>query len=369
MALKLGIVFAVACLGVVGAQLTFAENKVVTYPPYVSVKPGAFIVELEHSSTGPNTAAYAASFNSIDHVSVHDQFSTLFNGLSVSAGDNVSPAQLANVDGVKRVWPVRYHTLPYRLSSLNITYPYLHQQTGVAKAMQELGLDGSGVKVGIVDSGVDYGHPELGNCWKTKGCPWQYGADFIGDIFDPSSPNPVIRPNPTPMDCDGHGTHVAGILSAQGPNVYGVAPRATYGSYRVFSCPFGGKVSSTDDIILRGIEAAYNDGHDIISLSLGGGAWPEDPISAACAKLVQKGVVVVAANGNDGANGLHTAGTPAVGHGVIGVGSVDNWNITGAVAEFTTPRQKHTVQLSTPGSGKYPFTFETDVPVAAPMDD
>ncbi|KAJ2330563.1 hypothetical protein GGI00_003647, partial [Coemansia sp. RSA 2681] len=368
MVLKLSIGFAVACLGVAGAQLTFADNKVVTYPPYVSVKPGAYIVELENGSTWRSTAAYAASFNSIADVSVHGQFSTLFHGLAVSAGNSVSPAQLARVNGVKRVWPVRYHTLPHRLSSANITYPYMHHQTGVTKAMQELGLDGKGIKVGIVDSGVDYGHPELGNCWKTKDCPWQYGADFIGDIFDPSSPNPIVRPNSTPMDCDGHGTHVAGILSGQGPNVYGVAPKATYGSYRVFSCPLNGKVSSTDDIILQGIEAAYNDGHDIISLSLGGGSWPEDPISAACSKLVKQGVVVVAANGNDGSNGLYTAGTPAVGHGVIAVGSVDNWNVTGAIAEFTTPQQKYTVLLSTPGSDKHPFTFETDVPVVAPMD-
>ncbi|KAJ2023800.1 hypothetical protein GGI10_000144 [Coemansia sp. RSA 2530] len=362
------IVFAVACLGVASAQLKVADDKVVKYPSYVLVKRGAFIVELESGNTSPSTAAYAASFNSINNVRVSSQFNSLFRGLAVSTGNNISAAQLASVQGVKRVWPVRYHTLPYRMSATNITYPYLHTQTGVSRALQELQLNGTGIKVGIVDTGVDYTHPELGNCWKTAGCPWQYGADFIGDKFDWSAPNPIVSPNPTPMDCDGHGTHVSGILSGQGPTVYGVAPGATYGMYRVFSCPFNGSVASTDDIILRGIEAAYQDGHDIISLSLGGGSWPEDPISAACSELVKKGVVVVAANGNEGSNGLYTAGTPAVGHGVIAVGSIDNWNITGAVAEFTTPQSNLTVLLSSPGSDKYPFIFETDVPVVAPTD-
>ncbi|KAJ2531808.1 hypothetical protein IWW43_003541 [Coemansia sp. RSA 1935] len=89
--------------------------------------------------------------------------------------------------------------------------------TGVAQAMQEFGLDGTGVKIGIVDTGVDYNHPELGACWKTEGCPWQFGEDFIGDKYDSSSDNPIIEPNDTPMDCDGHGTHVSGIIGARGP--------------------------------------------------------------------------------------------------------------------------------------------------------
>ncbi|KAJ2490989.1 hypothetical protein IWW37_002655 [Coemansia sp. RSA 2050] len=359
---------AVACLAVARAQLSAADDKVVKYPSYVLVKRGAYIVELESGRTSPSTSAYAASFNSIKEVRVSGQFNSLFHGLAVSTSDNITAAQLASVQGVKRIWPVRYHTLPYQMSATNITYPYLHQPTGVSRALRELELSGKGIKIGIVDTGVDYNHPELGNCWKTADCPWQYGTDFIGDRFDWSAPNPIISPNPTPMDCDGHGTHVSGILSGQGPTVYGVAPGATYGMYRVFSCPFNGNVASSDDIILQGIEAAYQDGHDIISLSLGGGSWPEDPISAACSKLVKKGIVVVAANGNDGLNGLYTAGTPAVGHGVIAVGSVDNWNVTGAVAEFTTPQGKLLALLSTPGSDKYPFIFETDVPVVAPID-
>ncbi|KAJ1817706.1 hypothetical protein LPJ60_004704, partial [Coemansia sp. RSA 2675] len=108
------IVFAVACLGVASAQLKVADDKVVKYPSYVPVKRGAFIIELESGNTSPSTAAYAASFNSINNVRVSSQFNSLFRGLAVSTGNNISAAQLASVQGVKRVWPVRYHTLPYR---------------------------------------------------------------------------------------------------------------------------------------------------------------------------------------------------------------------------------------------------------------
>ncbi|KAJ1664596.1 hypothetical protein EV178_003924, partial [Coemansia sp. RSA 1646] len=238
----------------------------------------------------------------------------------------------------------------------------------VEQAIRELGINGTGIKIGIVDSGVDYTHPELGNCWKTKGCPWQFGADFIGDKYNASSSSPIIDPNPTPMDCDGHGTHVSGIIAAQGPKVRGVAPGATFGMYRVFSCPIDGNVYSSDDIILEGIEAAYKDGHAIISLSLGGGSWPEDPLAVACSRLVDKGVIVVAANGNDGSSGLFTAGSPAVGKGVISVGSVDNWNITGHTATFSMQNNTRLVLLSMPGSALNPFVFESPVTVVALVD-
>ncbi|KAJ1905671.1 hypothetical protein LPJ81_001797 [Coemansia sp. IMI 209127] len=289
--------------------------------------------------------------------------------MSVTTDSSTDAQSIANVHGVKRVWPVRYHKLQYTRSAFNASsYPSLFRETGVEKAIEELGLDGKGVKIGIVDSGVDYTHPELGNCWKTEGCPWQYGADFIGDNYNASSPSPIIAPNPTPMDCDGHGTHVSGIIAARGPLVRGVARGASLGMYRVFSCPIDGNVYSSDDIILQGIEAAYKDGHGIISLSLGGGAWSEDPLAVACSRLVEKGVVVVAANGNDGSSGLFTAGSPAVGKGVISVGSVDNWNITGHTATFSTPNGARSVLLSTPGSELLPFVFESPVAVVALVD-
>ncbi|KAJ1932390.1 hypothetical protein FBU59_006386, partial [Linderina macrospora] len=293
----------------------------------------------------------------------------LFNGFSVNADENFDPHKLAVLPGVKRVWPVKLRTLPFQRGTANFTYPYMHYATGVNKVVQNLGFTGKGVKIGIVDSGVDFNHPELGNCWKTPGCMWQYGADFVGDDYDSKSPHAVINPLPRPMDCMGHGTHVAGIIAAQGPRITGVAPDATMGMYRVFSCPKNGHNPSSDDIILSAVEAAYKDGHDILSLSLGGGGWPEDPLAVACSNLVKKGVIVVAANGNEGSSGLFTAGSPALGRGIISVGSVDNWNNTGSAISISTKDGERSVMSSTPGNEDVAFVFEKDTPLAAVKDD
>ncbi|KAJ1962006.1 hypothetical protein GGI12_002916 [Dipsacomyces acuminosporus] len=345
-----------------------SSNKVIRYPPNARVKPGAYIVELEGEPSRTNFGSMESRLRGLSQVTVDKQFKSIFNGFSVKTRKDFDPAKLASIPGVKTVWPVAYRTLPVQPATQNLTYPYLHQMTGVAKVNQELGFTGKGIKIGIIDSGVDYNHPELGACWKTPGCLWQNGADLIGDHYDPSNPNPTAAPDPDPMDCDGHGTHVAGIIGAQGPTVYGVAPGATLGMYRVFSCPANGDVSSSDDIILAGIEAAYKDGNDILSLSLGGGGWPEDPLSVVCSKLTKKGVAVVVANGNEGSAGLYTSGSPGLGRGVINVGSVDNWNNTGSEATVTRFDGKRSILISTPANQLIPFVFDSSVPIAAPTD-
>ncbi|KAJ2617038.1 hypothetical protein H4S08_000522 [Coemansia sp. RSA 1365] len=358
--LALAFIVVSTCLGV-------DAGRVITYPSHIRTKRDAYIVEFE--SHIPST--HVSRFHAMPDIIVKRHYTNAFNGISVATTKGLDPVHLANTEGVLRVWPVRYHYAfsPSRGSAqLNSTESYLHRMTGVQKTFEDLGLNGKGVKIGIVDSGVDYNHPDLGGCWKTKGCPWQYGEDFIGDKFSMSDADPIIEPNPTPMDCNGHGTHVSGIIAARGSQVHGVAPGATLGMYRVFSCTKDDVLSTADDIILQGIEAAYADGHDIISLSLGGGAWPEEPLSVACSKIVEQGVVVVAALGNDGIGGLHTAAAPAVGHGVISVGSVDNWNITGNPGYITTAQNTKTIILSTPGSALNPFVFLSDVPVVAPVD-
>ncbi|KAI8321007.1 subtilisin-like protein [Martensiomyces pterosporus] len=342
-------------------------SKVVSYPPNIPCKPGTYIVELEENAGFNSFSSVTSSFSSIPQVKVDRQYTNIFNGFSITANSSFDPAQLASIPGIKRVWPAAYRSTPFEPSAQNITFPFLHQQTGVARVIQELGFTGKGIKIGIVDSGVDYNHPELGNCWKTPGCPWQYGYDFIGDKFNSNTPNPIIAPGPVPMDCSGHGTHVSGIIGARGPKVQGVATGATLGMYRVFSCPVDGRTMTSDDIILSGIEAAFKDGHNIISLSLGGGGWPEDPLSVACSKIAAKGVVVVVANGNNGNSGLYTAGSPAVGRGVISVGSVDNWNNTGNAAIITTSKGSMPVQFGSV-SQNVTFVFEQDVPLVVPLD-
>ncbi|KAJ1949404.1 hypothetical protein EC988_004782, partial [Linderina pennispora] len=196
-----------------------------------------------------------------------------------------------------------------------------------------------------------------------------FGADLVGDDFNPSDPVPVVKPGPHPMDCMGHGTHVAGIIAGQGPQVIGVAQEATMGMYRVFGCPKNGTEPTTsDEFIIAGVEAAYREGADIISLSLGGGGWPEDPTSVACSNMVKKGVIVVVANGNEGDAGLFTAGSPGLGHGVISVGSVDNWNITGNAIDVVSGAGTKQVLASTPANGDFPFVFENNVPLVTVVD-
>ncbi|KAJ2158012.1 hypothetical protein GGF46_004091 [Coemansia sp. RSA 552] len=280
------------------------------------------------------------------------------------------PYTFSDLPGVKRVWRNRIHRLATRQGTAEITASIMHEMTGVAKAQSELKLDGTGIKIGIVDSGVDYNHPELGNCWKTEGCPWQYGEDFVGDKYDPFAEEPIIEPNDTPTDCTNHGTHVSGILMGQGPQVHGVAPKATYGMYRVVSCQVEGEEPAVDDIIvIQGMEAAAADGHDIINISLGAGGWSEDPIAVYASRLVEMGIVVVAAGGNEGDNGLQTIGSPAVGKGVFSVGSVQNWNTTAPKVTFTTPAGDTAMEVAESSQTAYPFAFNETTKLIIPAAD
>ncbi|KAJ2141969.1 hypothetical protein IW142_004562, partial [Coemansia sp. RSA 564] len=341
------------------------HKRVYEYPSHVPVHSGSFIVEFEDHQVH----THAENLNALSSVSVHKRFTKGFHGAVVATSKDLNPEMLAQVPGVKRIWRNRKHSLTTRKGKREITSPFLHQMTGVAQAMQEFGLDGTGVKIGIIDTGVDYNHPEFGACWKTEGCPWQLGKDFIGDKYDPSSENPIIEPNDTPTDCYGHGTHVSGIIGARGPHVQGIAPGATLGMYRAFSCPVNGTLHTDDSIIMQGMVAAHEDGCDIINVSLGAGGWPEDPIAVLATKLVDEGVFVIAANGNEGNNGLHTSSSPSVGRGVIGVGSVDNWNFTSISTIFTTPDGDKVVQVSDTAANGLTFTFNASTPLIVPTGD
>jgi hypothetical protein len=88
-------------------------------------------------------------------------------------------------------------------------------------------------------------------------------------------PGPV--PDPDPDDCNGHGTHVAGIVGANG-DVVGVAPEVTFGAYRVFGC----EGSTTADIMIAAMERALADGMDVLNMSIGSAfQWPQYPTAVA----------------------------------------------------------------------------------------
>ncbi len=253
-------------------------------------------------------------------------FDTLWNGLSIQI-DPADLGTLARIPGVKALYPVVEIQAP---EPNGAAVPDLYtaiQMTGADIAQSELGYTGAGVKVAIMDTGIDYDHPDLGGCFG-PGCRVAYGWDLVGDDFnaDDTSPsyNPIPVPDPDPDDCYGHGTHVAGIVGANG-GVVGVAPGVTFGSYRVFGC----EGSTFSDIMIAAMEMALADDMDILNMSIGSAyAWPQYPTAAASDELVNAGMVVVASIGNSGANGTYAAGAPGVGKKVIGVASFDNTNAT-----------------------------------------
>jgi subtilisin family serine protease len=186
--------------------------------------------------------------------------------------------------------------------------------------------------VAIMDTGIDYNHPDLGGCFG-PGCRVATGWDFVGNAFnaDPASAsyNPVAVPDPDPDDCAGHGTHVAGIVGASGNpatgGARGVAPGVTFGAYRVFGC----EGSTTADVMMAAMERALADGMHVLNMSIGSSfQWPQYRRRRPPNRLVNKGVSVVASIGNSGANGLYSAGAPGVGEKVIGVASFDNTHIS-----------------------------------------
>jgi subtilisin family serine protease len=199
--------------------------------------------------------------------------------------------------------------------------------TGADVAQTELGLTGTGIKVAVMDTGIDYHHPDLGAGFG-PGQRVVTGFDFVGDGYDASGSGGALIPHPDndPDDCNGHGTHVAGIIGASGDpgagGARGVAPGVTFGAYRVFGCDG----STSADIMLAAMERALADGMDVLNMSIGSSfqTWPQYPTAAGADALVKAGMVVVASIGNSGANGVYSASAPGVGRDVIGVASFDN---------------------------------------------
>jgi minor extracellular serine protease Vpr len=282
---------------------------------------GTSIAKLRNEKAAFRSNARRAGLDYTERMS----FDTLWNGLSIE----MHPSQLNKlhrISGVTAVYPVAtvdfepgVQVSPELATALSMT--------GADVAQSELGYSGAGVRVAVMDTGVDYDHPDLGGCFG-PGCRVATGWDFVGDAFnaDPTSAsyNPVPAPDPDPDDCNGHGTHVAGIIGANG-EVTGVAPDVTFGAYRVFGC----EGSTTADIMLAAMERALADGMHVLNMSIGSAfSWPQYPTAQASDRLVNKGMVVVASIGNSGANGLYSAGAPGLGQKVIGVASFDNSHVS-----------------------------------------
>ncbi|MEE1651620.1 S8 family serine peptidase [Brachybacterium sp. J144] len=260
---------------------------------------------------------------SID-LEVERSFTGGWNGMTVSMSD-ADVAALRGVAGVEAVFPVLAVEAPEPAATSPEDAP-ANAMTG-ADVLQEVeGLSGDGVRVAIIDSGIDYNHPDLGGSGtddETADFPNDRvvgGYDYVGDAYDSSTGVPA-EPDAFPDDCGGHGTHVAGIVGADG-EVTGVAPAADLLAYRIFGCDG----TSDTDVILAAMEQARADGADVVNMSLGASfmTWPDYPTAQMADSLVDSGITVVISAGNSGTSGTFSSGAPGVAASAITVASVDS---------------------------------------------
>lgn len=217
---------------------------------------------------------------------------------------------------------------------------------GADKA-HKLGFSGQGIKVALLDTGVDYTHAMLGGAGTaeaykavnpalpSEGFPNDKvvgGIDLVGSDFNAASDVDSARkphPDSNPIDEAGHGTHVAGTIAGDGDgvNTYsGVAPDAKIYAVKVF----GKEGSTMDAVVIAGIEFAADpngdlntaDHLDVINLSLGGNyGTPNIRYTEAIKNIGAIGTVVVASAGNSGAVD-YVVGAPSTADEAISVASI-----------------------------------------------
>lgn len=230
--------------------------------------------------------------------------------------------------------------------------------TQAATAWTANDTTGRSVTIAVIDTGIDYTHADFGGPGTVEAFvandgtriePGSFptakvvaGYDLVGDDYDSTSDDPahtVPRPDDDPLDCAGHGTHVAGTAAGfgvrrdgtafPGPWTWtdardlrigpGTAPQALLMAYRVFGC--AGAASTS--VIVEAINMAVRDGADVINMSLGGSLGTARSLDAIASDNATKaGVVVVAAAGNDGP-APYLVGSPASAVSTIAVGAIE----------------------------------------------
>ncbi|KIO28455.1 hypothetical protein M407DRAFT_22350 [Tulasnella calospora MUT 4182] len=295
------------------------------------VVPGAYIVELSSGSLPSKRSLHEDLYSELNRRGVswnlRKQFSgDIFSGASVQVSSNSDLLAVASATNVVAIYPVYLRWGPKWTCSpgadpSNLPANVMSSQvmSGVDK-LQAQGYTGKGIKVAVIDSGVDYNLPALGGGFGPSKKVYA-GYDFVGDAFTGTN---TPQPDSDPYDnCYGHGTGVASIIAGNPDPTYnftGVAPDAKIAAYRVFSC----SGASTDEIVMQAILKAYQDGNDIINLSLTDrSGWSESVLSVVADRVARKGKIVTAAAGNLQGYGTWFAAAPGTGSNVIDVASVD----------------------------------------------
>lgn len=258
-------------------------------------RPDGWLVEVSKEPLAAGSATLSALEDELDRAvqdirtiapgaRVSARFSTVFHGVAINATEAQATAL---EDAGFRVWP----NVPVRgfldesVSAVRAPEAW-SQGVGPAGAVPQRGL---GMRVAVIDTGIDFTHPDLGGCF---GPPCKVAGGYN-----------VVEPLKPPLDDHYHGTHVAAIAAGNG-HFQGVAPDATLLAYKVLDEEGRGFASW----IIEGLERAvdpdqdgdFEDRADVISLSLGGRGDPDDPMSQAVDNSVAAGSVVTVAAGNTG---------------------------------------------------------------------
>ncbi|MEK4627801.1 S8 family serine peptidase [Solibacillus sp. FSL R7-0682] len=269
-------------------------------------------------------------------------FDTVLNGFAATVkADDID--KLVNIEGITLVEPdVIVHASEEVASSgdddfnqqgqvsafMNTSNSFL----GIEKLWNE-GYEGQGIKVAVLDTGIDASHPEFAGIYKGgKNFVPHTGSDYARPRADDdaSETSPLDRPSNRPeFNTNGsafytsHGTHVAGTIAAIGANEFGIkgiAPKVDLYAYRVLGAYGSGSTSG----IIKAIETAVIEEMDVINLSLGGGSNSEtDGASFAINNAMMAGTISVVATGNSGPN-RGTIGTPSTSRLGIAVGNTTN---------------------------------------------
>jgi len=243
--------------------------------------------------------------------------------------------EISRLPGVAKIRPV----IDYELS-LAETVPYIG-----ATRLQVAGIDGTGVRVAVLDSGIDYTHRNLGGEGTVAAYRAAYGTapsspenksrdglfptakvvdgfDFVGEVW----PNGPLQPDDDPIDFQGHGTHVADIVAGQSLDGEhkGVAPGAKLLAAKVCSsvstsCSGIALLQAMDFALDPNGDGALTDAVDVVNMSLGKPyGQREDDLSEASANASRFGVVIVTSAGNS-ADRPYIAGSPSTTPEVISV--------------------------------------------------
>jgi subtilisin family serine protease len=230
------------------------------------------------------------------------EFSEVFSGVAVK----IPKAMLNKIAALSYVKKVHLNKQVHASLEQSV------HQIRADSVWSELGSQGDSVVVGELDTGIDYTDSALGGGLGNKVI---YGFNFINDTR-------------YAMDDNGHGTHVAGIIAADGAGLKGVAPHAKLMAFKVLDQNGYG----TEDDIIAGIETAVTRHVDIVNMSLGAEPGdPDDAMSTAVDNAVQLGVVFCIAAGNDPM--FNSIGSPGTARSAITVGAVDSNDV---IAPFSS---------------------------------